>query len=70
LKSYDLLKENGYFIVNIDDVTIDKIFYPLRDDLIKICFGLFSSMDFLFMPYNNRYTGVSHGEPIYIFKKK
>lgn len=69
LKSYELLKDGGTFVVNIDDVVIDRTYYTLKDDLIKLCFGLFSSIDSLFMAYVNRYTQNPHGEPIYIFKK-
>ena len=35
--SYNYLKLNGYFIVNIDDVKIKGIKYKLENDFIEIC---------------------------------
>lgn len=69
-KSKDVLNDGGYFIINIDDVIIGNELFPLKSDLMKICFGIFSKFDFLFMPYSNRYTRSLHGENIYIFQKQ
>lgn len=67
--SYRLLKEDGYFIVNIDDVKIGTINYPLRQDFIDLTNGKFELFEILFMDYQNRYSKITHNEPIFVMRK-
>ena len=70
-KSYNYLKLNGYFIVNIDDVKIKGIKYELKNDFIEICKKFnFELIQTLWMKYKNRYTKENSGEPIFILKKR
>lgn len=70
-KSFTCLKSGGKLIVNIDDVTISNKTYPLKYDLEQCAYATgFSLRERMFMHYRNRYSGDSHGEPIYVFVKK
>jgi len=55
--------------VNIDDVKIKGKEYALKEDFLKMTENKFEVKEILYMDYKNRYSGVFHGEPIYIMRK-
>jgi DNA modification methylase len=69
-KSYDCLKTNGWFIVNIDNVKINNDEFSLQDDLKELALKKgFVLKETLFMKSRNRYVGTESGEPIFVFLK-
>ena len=69
-KSYDCLKINGWFIVNIDNVKINNDEFSLQDDLKELALKKgFVLKETLFMKSRNRYVGTESGEPIFVFLK-
>ena len=68
-KSYKLLNDGGYFIINIDDIKIGISEYRLADDFFEYAKIKFKHIFTHRMKYRNFYVGTEHFEPIFVFQK-
>ena len=68
-KCEKFLKDDGIFVCNIDDIKLGRKEFKLTEDFLGFCDGKFELLETIYFKHRNRYTGVNHGEPIFVLKK-
>jgi 16S rRNA G966 N2-methylase RsmD len=72
-KSIEALKVGGFFVVNIADVVVDRVMFPVANDFLTIVQREYRDFlkfeDKLKMVMRSRYGGSDRYEPFFVFRK-